>query len=268
MDKVFVALATAMTMTATFFYIFYILKGTSRPNISSWLIWIGLQALNTATYFDMSQDWFKSANALMNMLSTVSILGVALSRGRFSGLNKWDISVFGIVVAITLFWSQNHNSAQANMLLQVAVGVRFIPTIRGVWKNPALEKSAPWWFFTLGHLFSIAIVSMRWEGRYEELVFPILQVMLNLTVITAIWKTRMQEFIRYCLAGIIGVGGYYLLLYVLTDYVGWWYILSATIASVVNFLSNFLLQKFWTFKNRDRKKHEVKPYNISFCMPL
>lgn len=239
-------------MTAAIFYIVYILRGKSKPNIASWLIWIGLQVLNTVTYFDMSQDWFKSANALINMISTVSILAVALFKGRLSGLNKWDISVFGLAAGIALLWAYDQNSAQANMLLQIAVGIGFIPTIRGVWKDASLERLPPWIFFTLGHLLSIPIIFLRWQGRHEELIFPILQVFLNLAVIISMKKP--WEIIRYCLAGTVGVGSYFALLYVLTEYACWWYFLSAVVASIVNYGTNLLLHKLWTFKNRSRKQ--------------
>lgn len=57
--------------------------------------------------------------------------------------------------------------------------------------------------------------------------------------------------VRFLSAGGVGLLLYYATLYLLTDLAGVWYIASALIASVVNYGSNFLLQKFWTFKNRD-----------------
>ncbi|MBU2265109.1 GtrA family protein, partial [Patescibacteria group bacterium] len=48
----------------------------------------------------------------------------------------------------------------------------------------------------------------------------------------------------------LGVLLYYLILYILTDVAGMWYMISAVIASVVNYGSNFVLQKFWTFRNK------------------
>ncbi len=73
---------------------------------------------------------------------------------------------------------------------------------------------------------------------------------------------RLYEVVRFLVAGGLGVCLYYLLLYTLTEYFKCWYMLSAAIASVVNFTSNFLLQKFWTFKNTDRQniRHQVLKY--------
>lgn len=65
-------------------------------------------------------------------------------------------------------------------------------------------------------------------------------------------KARLLETVRYLVAGGIGLGLYYLLLYTLTEYLNWWYVLSASIATIVNFTSNFLLKKFWAFKDTNR----------------
>ena len=62
---------------------------------------------------------------------------------------------------------------------------------------------------------------------------------------------KLLMVFRFLLAGIPGVFMYYVLLYTLTDLLGMWYMTSAIIASVVNVASNFLLQKFWTFGDRD-----------------
>ncbi|MDP2684691.1 MAG: GtrA family protein [bacterium] len=64
-------------------------------------------------------------------------------------------------------------------------------------------------------------------------------------------KQLWSQILRFSIAGSFGLILYYLTLYALTDLVGVWYLLSAIIASIVNYSSNFLLHKFWTFKNKN-----------------
>ncbi len=69
--------------------------------------------------------------------------------------------------------------------------------------------------------------------------------------------SQLPQIRRFLSAGGVGVLLYYLILYFLTDVVGVWYLASAVTASVVNYVSNFILQKFWTFENRGtRNIHE------------
>ncbi|MFH1990495.1 MAG: GtrA family protein [Patescibacteria group bacterium] len=64
---------------------------------------------------------------------------------------------------------------------------------------------------------------------------------------------QLSQILRFLSAGGPGVLLYYLILYILTDIAGVWYMVSAVIASVVNHSLNFVFQKFWTFKNKDTK---------------
>ncbi len=67
------------------------------------------------------------------------------------------------------------------------------------------------------------------------------------------FSPQLSQVMRFLSAGGLGVLLYYLILYILTDVVGVWYMVSAVIASIVNYSSNFVLQKFWTFENKETK---------------
>lgn len=60
------------------------------------------------------------------------------------------------------------------------------------------------------------------------------------------------QLIRFGFSGGAGVLAGYISLFVLTEFVGLWYILSSVVAGIVNGLINFFLEKYWTFKNRDK----------------
>ncbi len=66
-------------------------------------------------------------------------------------------------------------------------------------------------------------------------------------------SSKISQITRFLSTGGLGVIAYYLILYILTDLIGMKYILSAIIASLVNFSLNFVLQKFWTFKSKGTK---------------
>lgn len=65
------------------------------------------------------------------------------------------------------------------------------------------------------------------------------------------FRIVLPKFIRFLAAGGIGVALYYGTFLFLKDGLGLWYLAAAAAGSVLNFSSNFLMQKFWTFKNQD-----------------
>ncbi len=64
---------------------------------------------------------------------------------------------------------------------------------------------------------------------------------------------KYKRIVRYILAGSIGAFINLALMYVLTDILGIWYLLSSSMAFVAAFFASFFLQKFWTFGDGDKK---------------
>ena len=62
---------------------------------------------------------------------------------------------------------------------------------------------------------------------------------------------RVTVIAKFLGSGAVGVLLYYAILTFLPETLGVKYIFSAVVASIVNFGSNFVLQKFWTFKNNE-----------------
>lgn len=72
-----------------------------------------------------------------------------------------------------------------------------------------------------------------------------------------LWKKKW-EFVRFVTVGVAATGTDLLLLYLLTEYAGLHYLVSASIALVVAYSISFVLQKFWTFKDRGMERIRVQ----------
>ena len=66
-------------------------------------------------------------------------------------------------------------------------------------------------------------------------------------------KQNLLQITRFLVGGGAGVLVYYITLYALTEFAGLWYVASSVIGSVLNTAVNFVLQKFWTFRNKDKR---------------
>jgi dolichol-phosphate mannosyltransferase len=63
-------------------------------------------------------------------------------------------------------------------------------------------------------------------------------------------KGELARFIKFCLVGLSGVGVNMGLLWLLTEYAGLVYMISAAIAVETSIITNFLLNNFFTFRGR------------------
>lgn len=66
--------------------------------------------------------------------------------------------------------------------------------------------------------------------------------------------STLWQVVRFCIAGVTGVLTYYVTLYYLTEYAGLWYLASSFIGLILNMTVNFVLQRSWTFKNKEPDK--------------
>ena len=78
----------------------------------------------------------------------------------------------------------------------------------------------------------------------------------------------MAQTIKYFLVGGIGVGVNLGLLYILTDFLGIWYILSQGIAIAVSITNNFFLHRYWTFKNEIVEPKTLERYIKFFIVSV
>jgi len=71
---------------------------------------------------------------------------------------------------------------------------------------------------------------------------------------------------RYVLVGFSSVGLEFLILSICTELLGFWYIISNSIAYSVSFLFNFSLNRIWAFKSSANLKKQLFQYTILFLI--
>lgn len=65
---------------------------------------------------------------------------------------------------------------------------------------------------------------------------------------------RHAKIVRFLISGSLAAGTNLGLLYVLTDLLKIWYLISAIFSFVAGFLVSFILQKIWTFQDTSRER--------------
>ncbi len=63
-------------------------------------------------------------------------------------------------------------------------------------------------------------------------------------------KSKITEFIRYCIVGAIGTLVNLSILYFFTEVLSFYYLISAIIAFFFSVINNYVLNKVWTFKEK------------------
>lgn len=132
-------------------YIAYALKNyLFRPPPATFIIWTIVNFVNVYTYKGISEHWI---GPLIMLLLDAAIVVIALVRARHwkQPLNRESKTCILIAVAVLLLRVFGQiDDLVGNMLVQVAVGIGFIPLLRSLIQDRKEEPIIPWFLFTVG----------------------------------------------------------------------------------------------------------------------
>ena len=162
------------------FVIYYkqMLIGASCPNISTWTLWVFISTMNCLSYIVMSESIVKGLLPIASTVACILVFLASLFKGKLSKLNVGDEIVLIIGVFSLFIWWAYRSAIYANLLLQICIAVSFVPTYRGIWKNPNIEKAWPWFIWASAYILQIAIVFLKWE-IWHQLVYPVNGLILH-----------------------------------------------------------------------------------------
>jgi hypothetical protein len=157
MKQVISAVAVFLTFAAYVPYYRDILKGKTRPHIYSWSLWGLLTILLVALQIKGGAGPAIMITAAAGLLC----LGVIILSARNG---KRDIEVSDTIVAILsliaiAFWLIANQPIISTILVILADGLAFIPTVRKSWHNPHSETLSLYVTNTLR--FSLALAAVQ-----------------------------------------------------------------------------------------------------------
>jgi len=135
--------------------------------------------LNMASYFAMTGDILKNSLPLVSSVACLVTFIFVLCKKNSARLSLTDMAIFCLGMASVFAWWWFKSATCANMILQFAIFIAFIPTYRSVWKNPMNENPVPWMIFSLAYMMLSVTVILRWHGNNFDLVFPLLGFVLH-----------------------------------------------------------------------------------------
>ena len=186
MKNVFLILSVLITVGSVFPYIRDILKGTTKPNIVSWITWTLLTLV--ATIAELAAHEYRTALfTSAAVLETTIIVALGLKYG-YAKYTRFDaVCQIGALSGFLLWWL--FNSPAIAVLASVSIDfIGALPTIRHSWIKPGEETWPTYAMAGIGGLLAIfAFTAFNWTS----LTYPIYIVLINV-VFTSVLIYRGQ----------------------------------------------------------------------------
>jgi hypothetical protein len=178
-------LAIASGIAYTVAYLDYnrqVIKGATKPNGVTWLIWSVIAVVNTTSYLKATGDVWKSVIPLLNIGLCFATFLLAACLKKFERPDAIGFVALALGIIAAFVWKQYGSAKYANLIVQAAILTGFIPTWRGLLHDPTREQPRPWWTWTTGYIFALTVVILRWEGQPYDLAYPINCILLHASV--------------------------------------------------------------------------------------
>ncbi len=175
-------LAGVCYLTAYLDYNRGVFSGRIKPNAATWAIWTAIALVSAGSYLSSSGDVWKSMLPLVNIVPCTGTFVLALCTGKFEKLSRLDWAACVLAILAGAVWAACGSAATANLIVQAAIIIGFIPIWKTVWRTPSHEHARPWWLWAFSYSISVAVVVWRWTGHWIDLVSPLNCVLLHSSV--------------------------------------------------------------------------------------
>lgn len=193
------ALTTQAHVTA--FAVYYLQTKTkdTKPNTSTWTIWAVITAMNFGAYFRSSGDPVASAMPAVSSVACLIMFAASLRNGAFKRPSAWDAVTMCVGIVAGLVWwrfntpfvadivmrlapSGASAALVANVILQFAVGISFIPTYRDAWTKRS-EQPHAWALWGLAYAMQILVVYLRTDEKQMDFLYPVQGLLMHSAVV-------------------------------------------------------------------------------------
>jgi hypothetical protein len=172
-------------------FLAYNLK-THKINTGTWIILAFGDSLDLASYFVMTEEWWKSIVPAAFAIGSIATFLIGLARKRFAWPDPFDWFIVTLDFLIIGVWTWQEASATAitvlsheiappavaNLALQATAIIAFIPMYRALLKGREQERPLPWLLWSSAFVLFSA-TSILTVDSVEEVAFPLIGVMTH-----------------------------------------------------------------------------------------
>lgn len=164
-------------------YIRDALKGKTRPNVVSWLIWTAAVLTMLFAQVAAGASWsvFLLVGATIANFAVLFICWLGYGYHKFGAIEAMCLA---LASAALILWYFTSNPLVAMALALSADAIAYLPTYAKAYRHPASELPLYWWVLVLANVLAIISVTVFTAAN---LMAPIAYVILNFLVLAVIF---------------------------------------------------------------------------------
>ncbi|MFA6553064.1 MAG: hypothetical protein WCT27_01405 [Patescibacteria group bacterium] len=182
-----VFLGAAVSLFGTFSYIRDTLKGITKPNRVSWLLWSITPLIGAAAAFADGIRWAALPIFMAGFGPILVFIASFVNKNSYWKLGKHDYICGVLSVLALVLWGITNNPTLAIIFAIAGDAFAAIPTLQKSWTHPETESGIVYVTALFNVMTSFAAMKI-WS--LSEIAFPIYLIFINISLLFAVYRKK------------------------------------------------------------------------------
>jgi hypothetical protein len=189
MTQYLVLVGAAAILFGTSLYIRDIFRGTTKPNLITWILWAASPLIASAAAFSNGVSWTTVLPTFMVGFGPLLVVIAALIKRNASWqLTKFDYLCGVLSMVALVLWLITKKPEIAIIFAILSDGLAALPTLKKSWQFPETESGIVY----AAALFNILTTATALESfNFSEIAFPIYNTLINVALIIAVYRRKL-----------------------------------------------------------------------------
>jgi hypothetical protein len=171
-----VILGSIVNLFGTSYYIFNTIKGVTKPNRITWLMWSIAPMIGTAAALSSGVAWATLPVFMAGLMPLLVFIASFVNRNSYWKLERFDFICGTLSVLALILWYLTNNPAVAIVFAIASDFTAGIPTLIKCWRYPETETASGYTGSLFNNLMSFFVI-MNWN--FANVAFPFYLVLMN-----------------------------------------------------------------------------------------
>lgn len=190
MIKYLVILGAIVQLYGKYFYIKKTLKGQTKPNRMTWLMWSIAPLIASTAAFSAGATWAVLPVFMSGFAPLLVFFSSFVDKNAYWQLKNYDY-LCGIFSALAIiFWVVTKDPLTAIILAIASDLIAAIPTFAKCWVSPETESGIAYAAGLFSATTSLLAVS---SWKLTEYAFPLYLIIINYLLVFAIYRKRSRK---------------------------------------------------------------------------
>ena len=181
-------LGAIISLFGIYFYAKETIKGNTKPNRVTWLMWSIAPLIGSAAAFSQGIGWATLPVFMAGFGPLVVLLASFVNKNSYWELTKFDYLCGLFSILALVLWAVTRDANVAILFAIMSDASAAIPTLIKGWREPETESVEA---YSTGLISAITSFGAMRSFMFAELAFPLYLVVMNILLIFVVIRKKL-----------------------------------------------------------------------------